>query len=91
MSHEDQYENGLRQTHHEIIDAVKEDQNLTPVEKETTFGFAKCDDYARIYTEEAGIVRRLLKHPEFATTELRVTTDDAQGSECHQTSILRVE
>jgi DNA-binding transcriptional ArsR family regulator len=49
------------------------------MEKETTFGFAKCDDYARVYTEEAGIARRLLKHPEFATTELRVNTDNEWG------------
>lgn len=79
MSYEDQYENGLRQTPQEIIDGFREDPDLTPVEKETNLGFAKCDDYARVYTEEAGIGRRLLKHPEFATVELRINTDDALG------------
>lgn len=75
MSHED----GLRQTPQEIINAVREDPDLAPVEKETNFGFAKCDEDVRVYTEEAGIARRLLKHPEFATVELRVNTDDAMG------------
>jgi len=79
MSYATKYDNGLRRTPQEIIDAVGEDSDLTPVEKETNIGFAKCDDYARVYSEEAGIGRRLLKHPEFAATELRVNTDDAWG------------
>jgi hypothetical protein len=71
--------NGLRKTPQEIIDAVQEDSDLTPEEKETQFRFVKADDKIRAYTEEAGIMRRLLKHPEFVANEFRVTTVDAWG------------
>jgi hypothetical protein len=70
---------GQRQTPQEIIDAIKEDPKLQPIEKETTLRFAKCDDEIQVHTEEGGIARRLLKHPEFRTTELRINTDDDWG------------
>jgi hypothetical protein len=79
MSYATKYDNSFRRTPEEIIDAIREDPDLTPAEKETSFGFAKCDDYVRVYTEEAGLTRRLLKHPKFAAIEIRVNTDDAWG------------
>lgn len=63
----------------ELVDAVKEDSTLEPVEKETTIYFSKVDDRASIYTEEAGLIRRLLCHPHTSIDSLRVNTDDAMG------------
>ena len=63
----------------ELVDAVKEDSSLEPEEKETTIRFSKDDDFASVYTEEAGLMRRLLHHPHFEVDTLRVNTDDAMG------------
>ncbi|WP_049938142.1 hypothetical protein [Haloplanus natans] len=46
-----------------LLDLVREDPDLAPQEKETTLRFTKDEDAVRIYTEEAGIGRRLLAHP----------------------------
>jgi hypothetical protein len=64
-----------------LIDAVEEDKVLTPVEKETTIRFSKVDDHATVYTEEGGLIRRLLQHPHFEIDSLRGTTADAWGKE----------
>lgn len=69
----------LQQTPQELIDAVKDDPELEPIEKETIIKWARPDERARVYSEESGIVRRLLQHPEFRTRSLRVNTDDAWG------------
>ncbi len=61
------------------VEAVEEDTSLTSVEKETTITFSKADDQASVYTEEAGLMRRLLRHPHFEVDSLRVNTDDAVG------------
>lgn len=63
----------------ELVDAVREDSSLEPVEKETTIYFSKVDDRASVYTEEAGLTRRLLSHPHFDIDSLRVNTDGAMG------------
>jgi hypothetical protein len=63
----------------ELVDAVEEDTSLASVEKETTIRFSKVDDRASVYTEEAGLMRRLLRHPHFEVESLRVNTDDAVG------------
>lgn len=55
----------------ELVDAVEEDTSLHSVEKETTMSFSKADDYASVYTEEAGLMRRLLRHPHFELESLR--------------------
>ena len=55
----------------ELVDAVKEDGSLQSVEKETTLSFSKVDDHVSIYTEEAGLMRRLLRHPHFELESLR--------------------
>ena len=63
------------------VEAVEEDTSLTSFEKETTIRFSKSDDYASVYTEEAGLMRRLLRHPHFEIDSLRVNTDDAVGKQ----------
>jgi hypothetical protein len=45
-----------------VADAVREDPELSPAEKETTIRFAKDRDGARVYTEEAGLIRRIMRH-----------------------------
>lgn len=49
-------------TPEDLRNAVREDPDLLPEEKETTFRFGKRDDYATVYTAEAGLIRRLLAH-----------------------------
>jgi len=66
-----------------LVQAVAEDPRLEPIEKETNIGFTKdgspttaatrFDQHvARVFTEEAGISRRLLQHPHFEVTGIRV-------------------
>ena len=64
-----------------LIEAVEEDTSLLSVEKETTISFSKVDDSASVYTEEAGLMRRLLRHPHFEADTLRVNQDDAVGKQ----------
>jgi hypothetical protein len=59
----------------EWAEAVAEDSALGPTEKETSINFVKGDERASVYTEEAGLMRRLLLHPHFEATDLRVTRD----------------
>lgn len=60
-----------------LTDAVSEDSDLTPAEKETSIRFAKDQDLATIFTAEAGLMRRLVAHPETAIESLTVL--DAAG------------
>lgn len=48
-----------------VDDLVREDPALLPEEKETTIRFGKDEDRATVFTPEAGLMRRLLNHPEF--------------------------
>jgi hypothetical protein len=64
-----------------LVEAVEEDTSLTSVEKETTITFSKADNRASVYTEEAGLMRRLLRHPHVEVDSLRVNTDDAVGKQ----------
>ena len=48
-----------------LTDCVTEDDDRVPIEKETSITFSKCDDQATIFTAEGGMVRRLLRNPEF--------------------------
>jgi hypothetical protein len=59
----------------ELVEAVEENSTLSSVEKETILKFSKVDDRAKVYTEEAGLMRRLLHHPHFEVSSLR----DAEG------------
>jgi len=48
-----------------LIDAFeRDDPALAPEEKETTLRFARDEDVAAFHTDEAGIGRRLIAHPE---------------------------
>lgn len=71
-----------------IIEAIAEDPALQPIEKETSIGWTKDGsptrsateyerDVAKVYTEERGPARRVVQHPHFRLTELRV--NDATG------------
>jgi hypothetical protein len=80
----------------ELLEAVEEDRSLQSVEKETTLTFSKSDDCASVYTEEAGLMRRLLCHPHFEVDSLRVNTHDTVGkrvapSDFEQGSITGVD
>lgn len=61
-----------------MIDSVSEDSDLTPMEKETSIHFAKDEDRLTVFSAEAGIMRRLLAHPEFEIDEIRQTTGDGK-------------
>lgn len=65
------------QNHSELIGAVAEDRKLGPDEKETLLRFAKSEDRVWVYTEERGLMRRLLQHPEFRLESLRVVTEES--------------
>jgi hypothetical protein len=67
------------QNRSELIGAVAEDRRLEPVEKETLFRFDKTEDRVSVYTEEGGLMRRLLQHPEFRLDSLRVVTEESWG------------
>jgi len=62
-----------------LVEAVAEDQRLGPDEKETVFRFAKTEGRVWVYTEEEGIMRRLLQHSEFQLKSLRVVTEESCG------------
>ena len=61
--------------HHDLEETLvenwdREDPDLTPAEKETTFRFSKDDDLIHIHTDEAGLGRRLIQHPESIIDEV---------------------
>lgn len=43
---------------------VREDPALAPEEKQTMYTRTKVDDGYNVYSEEGGVMRRLLPHPE---------------------------
>jgi hypothetical protein len=51
------------QARHELVDRVAAHPDLLPVEKQTTIGWVRDDDTARMHTDEAAIARALLRHP----------------------------
>lgn len=62
-----------------LVEAVAEDRRLGPEEKETLLRFVKAEDRILVYTEERGLMRRLLQHPEFRLESLRVVTEEMWG------------
>ena len=67
----------------QLVDAWNhEDPDLLPCEKETTIRFAKDEDLATIHTDEPGIGRRLIAHPESTISELTVRIN-GEGSRRH--------
>ena len=61
-----------------LLDLVREDPELTPQEKETTLRFTKDEDTVHVYTEEAGIGRRLLAHPSARIEGVTVVDNDVR-------------
>ena len=55
----------------ELINNVREDPDLKPGEKQFTFSGTKADDEHQVYVEIAGMMRRLLAHPEFILQDMR--------------------
>ncbi|MFB6082060.1 MAG: hypothetical protein ABEJ67_04480 [Halanaeroarchaeum sp.] len=66
-----------------LANAVREDAGLTRFEKETAFTFTKADSTVSTYSEEGGLMRRLLLHPVVEITELRVNHGDTFGVRVH--------
>lgn len=73
-----------------LVEAVGEDPRLKPFEKETQIGWTKdgfptvtstqFDQHvAHVFSEEAGISRRLLQHPHFTVTGIRVNDSLGKG------------
>jgi len=73
-----------------LVEAVAEDSDLQPIEKETQIFWTKDGrptvtatehdrHVARVYTEEAGLTRRLLQYPHFTQVELRVNDSVGKG------------
>lgn len=62
----------------EVLEAVTEDTNLLPKEKETTLRLTKWEEEAHVYTAEAGLARRLLAHPHVPIDGLTVLDGDAR-------------
>lgn len=60
-----------------LIESVAEADELDPCEKETIIKFTKADDTLSIYTEEGGLMRRLMQHPGFEIDSLR----DSNGAQ----------
>lgn len=48
---------------------VKEDNDLTKAEKETTINFDKESNKAHLFTSEGGLMRRMIQHPLFEINE----------------------
>jgi hypothetical protein len=69
-----------KETNRMFVDAVAEDRTLSPEEKQTTFQLTKSEDSVSVYTEERGLMRRLLQHPEFELESLRVVTEGSWGN-----------
>jgi hypothetical protein len=62
-----------------IVNAVKEDPDLRPEEKETTLCESSTDGTAQVFSEQAGPVRRLLRHSEFEIEWVRVYHETARS------------
>ena len=56
----------------ELVGSVREDPNLISEEKEFTFTGVKPNREVQVYAEVAGMMRRLLVHPEFTLQDVRV-------------------
>lgn len=62
MSRSERAEEAPQTTREDLVDQTRADPGLTPPERETTLTFAVDDDSARVHTEEASLIRRLLSH-----------------------------
>lgn len=55
---------------------IAEDGSLAPPEKETQFRWSKTEKRVHVQTQMAGVMNRLLHHPEFEETNRRVVEGD---------------
>ena len=62
-----------------LVENVQEDHSITPELKETTIRWSKTDDLVHVCTEEAGLIRRFLRHQHFIIDELRVLPETEQS------------
>lgn len=70
--------------HHDLEETLvenwnREDPELTPAEKETTFRFSRDDDLVHIHTDEAGIGRRLIQHPDSILDQVITLADGVRS------------
>jgi len=83
----------VNETKH-LTECVAEDPDLIPEEKETNITFDKRDDRARVFTAEAGLMRRLLSHPEFELSHVvpanGTRTEDTEELHAADTQIVGV-
>jgi len=56
--------------------AGRDDPDLHPFEKETTFRFSSPDERVEFYTTEASLIRRLVAHPESEIESVTVREGD---------------
>lgn len=63
-------------TREDLVDETRADPGLTPAERETTIGFAVDEAEARIHTEEASLIRRLLSHGDVRIDALGIFDGD---------------
>lgn len=61
-----------------LVDAVREDPELLPEEKETTFHEGNSDDQLIIFSEQSGVMRRLIRHPLFEIEWIRVYSETSR-------------
>lgn len=59
-----------------LSEYVRTDPELSPSERETSFQMVDADDRLSVYTENAGLMNRLLHHPAFDLKSIRVWDED---------------
>lgn len=60
-----------------LRERVRANPELTPAERETLIRFAADEDAAHIFTEQAGVIRRLLAHDALEDATVWLYHDDA--------------
>jgi hypothetical protein len=69
-------EDGVGHRVEDLLDRTRADPALGPEERGTTVAFAVDEDTARIHTEEAALIRRLLAHHDVRVDTLGVFDGD---------------
>lgn len=76
MSSSQSAEEGVEDPREYLRDRTRADPGLTPAERETTLTLAHDRDTARVFSEEAAVVRRLLSHEGFDPARVGVHDGD---------------
>lgn len=61
-------------TRQQLLDAIREDPDRKPAEKETRFLTRKDTDTVDVYTAESSLMRRLVRHPLFELGWVEMST-----------------